>query len=117
MDRRGSVGLHPRLEAAFAAVRREAFLGPGPWPLIRFPPYLTTPDNDPVYLYQDVLVGLVTERRLNNGEPSGHAMLMAEADPRPGEHVVHIGAAVGYYTAILAHMLGLGGRVTAIEFD
>ena len=27
---------HPRLEAAFAAVRREAFLGPGPWPLLRF---------------------------------------------------------------------------------
>jgi len=24
------------VEAAFAAVRREAFLGPGPWPLLRF---------------------------------------------------------------------------------
>jgi protein-L-isoaspartate(D-aspartate) O-methyltransferase len=24
---------HPRVEAAFAAVRREAFLGPGPWPI------------------------------------------------------------------------------------
>jgi len=108
---------HPRLEAAFAAVRREAFLGPGPWPLLRFHPYVTTPDDDPVYLYQDLLVGLVPERRLNNGEPSGHAMLMAQADPRPGEHVVHIGAAVGYYTAILAHMAGSGGRVTAIECD
>jgi len=108
---------HPRVEAAFAAVRREAFLGPGPWPLLRSHPYVTTPDDDPVYLYQDLLVGLVPERRLNNGEPSGHAMLMAQADPRPGEHVVHIGAAVGYYTAILAHMVGSGGRVTAIECD
>ena len=108
---------HPRAEAAFAAVRREAFLGPGPWALLRFHPYVTTPDDDPVYLYQDLLVGLVPERRLNNGEPSGHAMLMAQADPRPGEHVVHIGAAVGYYTAILAHMAGSGGRVTAIECD
>jgi protein-L-isoaspartate(D-aspartate) O-methyltransferase len=36
---------HPRVEAAFAAVRREAFLGPGPWPLIlRTHPYVTTPD-------------------------------------------------------------------------
>jgi protein-L-isoaspartate O-methyltransferase len=26
---------HPRVEAAFAAVRREAFLGPGPWPMLR----------------------------------------------------------------------------------
>jgi len=108
---------HPRVEAAFAAVRREAFLGPGPWPLLRSHPYVTTPDDDPVYLYQDLLVGLVPERRLNNGEPSGHAMLMAQANPRPGEHVVHIGAAVGYYTAILAHMVGSGGRVTAIECD
>jgi len=25
---------HPRVEAAFATVRREAFLGLGPWPII-----------------------------------------------------------------------------------
>ena len=108
---------NPRVEAAFAAVRREAFLGPGPWSLLHLSRYVTTPDDDPVYLYQDLLVGLVPERRLNNGEPSGHAMLMARADPRPGEHAVHIGAAVGYYTAILAHMMGSGGWVTAIEYD
>jgi protein-L-isoaspartate(D-aspartate) O-methyltransferase len=30
---------------------------------------------------------------------------------------VHIGAGTGYYTAILAHMVGSGGRVTAIEYD
>jgi protein-L-isoaspartate(D-aspartate) O-methyltransferase len=108
---------HPRVEAAFAAVRREAFVGPGPWPMLRSHPYVMTPDDDPVYLYQDMLVGLVPERRLNNGQPSGHAMLMKQADPRPGEHVVHVGAAVGYYTAILAHMVGQSGRVTAIEFD
>ena len=44
-------------------------------------------------------------------------MLMARADPRPGEHVVHIGAGVGYYSAILAHMVGESGQVTAIEYD
>jgi protein-L-isoaspartate(D-aspartate) O-methyltransferase len=31
--------------------------------------------------------------------------------------VVHIGAGVGYYSAILAHLVGADGRVTAIEFD
>jgi len=108
---------HPRVEAAFAAVRREAFLGPGPWPILHSRRYVTTPDNDPVYLYQDLLVGIVPERRLNNGQPSGHAMLIALADPRPDDHAVHIGAGVGYYTAILAHMVGDSGRVTAIEFD
>jgi protein-L-isoaspartate(D-aspartate) O-methyltransferase len=108
---------HPRVEAAFAAVRREAFLGPGPWLLLHSRRYVTTPDDDPVYLYQDLLVGIIQERRLNNGQPSGHAMLIARADPRPGEHAVHIGAATGYYTAILAHMVGDTGRVTAIEYD
>jgi protein-L-isoaspartate(D-aspartate) O-methyltransferase len=108
---------HPRVEAAFAAVRREAFLGPGPWPILHSRRYVTTPDDDPVYLYQDLLVGLVPERRLNNGQPSGHAMLIARADPRPGEHAVHIGAGVGYYTAIIAHMVGGDGTVTAVEYD
>jgi protein-L-isoaspartate(D-aspartate) O-methyltransferase len=52
---------HPRVEAAFAAVRREAFLGPGPWPIwyLHRRGYVPTPDDDPVYLYQDVFVGMI----------------------------------------------------------
>jgi protein-L-isoaspartate(D-aspartate) O-methyltransferase len=42
--------------------------------------YVATPSDDPVYLYQDVLVGLIPEPNLNNGEPAGHAMLIACAD-------------------------------------
>ena len=109
----------PRVEAAFAAVRREAHLGPGPW-LIWYlyrDGYVATPSDDPVYLYQDALVGIIPDRGVNNGQPSLHAMLIAAAAPRPGEHVVHIGAGVGYYTAILAHLVGDTERVTAIEFD
>jgi protein-L-isoaspartate(D-aspartate) O-methyltransferase len=30
---------------------------------------------------------------------------------------VHIGTGTGYYTAIVAHMVGSGGRDTAIEYD
>jgi protein-L-isoaspartate O-methyltransferase len=37
---------------------------------------------------------------------------MAERRRSPGEHVLHIGVAVGYYTAILAQLLGVTGRVT-----
>jgi protein-L-isoaspartate(D-aspartate) O-methyltransferase len=86
----------PLVEAAFAAVRREDFLGPGPWPMLRWPSrYVPTPSDDPVYLYQDALVGIVPERNLNNGQPWLHALLIAAAAPRPGEHVVHIGAGVG----------------------
>ena len=39
------------------------------------------------------------------------------AAQQPGEHVVHVGAGVGYYTAILAELVGTTGRVTAIEYD
>ena len=113
-----SVGVDdPSVEAAFAAVERERYLGPGPWPILRHSGYVPTPDDDPVYLYADVLIGIVPERGLNNGMPSYHAPVIARADIRAGEHVVHIGAGVGYYTAILAHLVGNAGRVTAIEFD
>lgn len=110
-----------RVEAAFAAVRREDFLGPGPWPVVRLlgprRRYVTTPSADPVYLYTDDAVGMLPERNLNNGVPSFHAALITAAAPQEGDHVVHIGAGTGYYTAILAKLAGASGHVTAIEFD
>jgi protein-L-isoaspartate(D-aspartate) O-methyltransferase len=109
---------NPRLEAALAAIRREDFLGPGPWPMLRWlGEYATTPDADPVYLYTDNLVGILPERRLNNGQPSLHARLIDQAPPAAGEHVVHIGTGTGYYTAIMAHLTGPSGRVTGIEYE
>jgi protein-L-isoaspartate(D-aspartate) O-methyltransferase len=108
----------PRIEAAFTETRREAFLGPGPWPILRWGRgYVMAPSDDPVYLYTDDLVAIVPERDLNNGQPHLHAILIAAAAPKDGEHVVHIGAGVGYYTAILAVLAGSGGKVTAIELD
>ncbi|MGH7090240.1 MAG: protein-L-isoaspartate O-methyltransferase family protein [Stellaceae bacterium] len=110
-----------RVEAAFAAVRREDFLGPGPWPVLRgrvlAPRYVMTPEADPIHLYINSVIGILPERKLNNGEPSLHAALIAAAAPQAGEHVVHVGAGVGYYTAILAELAGASGRVTAIEYD
>ena len=107
-----------RVEAAFAAVRREHFLGPGPWPILRWGRgYVPTPSRDPIYLYGDVLVGIIPARNLNNGQPSFLAALIASGAPRPAEHVVHIGAGVGYYTAIIARLVGRRGWVTAIEYD
>ncbi|RKE36087.1 protein-L-isoaspartate(D-aspartate) O-methyltransferase [Paraburkholderia sp. BL23I1N1] len=108
---------HPGIEAAFATVERERYLGPGPWPILRSVGYIPTPDDDPVHLYSDVLIGIIPERGLNNGMPSYHVPLLASADIRAGDHVVHIGAGVGYYTAIMARLVGPAGRVTAIEFE
>jgi protein-L-isoaspartate(D-aspartate) O-methyltransferase len=108
----------PRLEAAFATVRREDFLGPGPWMAMRWGgKYRRTPSADPVYLYTDSVFGIIIERHLNNGQPSSHAMWMAAAVVNEGDHAVHIGTGTGYYTAILAHLAGLSGRVTGIEID
>lgn len=108
----------PRIIDAFAAVPREAYLGPGPWQILRWGrAYQPTPSADPVYLYTDDLVGIVPKRQLNNGQPQLHAALIAAASPQEGDHVVHIGAGLGYYTAILAELAGASGRVTAIELD
>ena len=107
-----------RVEAAFASVSREHFLGRGPWSILRWNcGYVPTPNRNPVYIYDDVLIGIVPERGLNNGQPWLHALLVASAAPRSGEHAVHVGAGLGYYTAILAHLVGRRGRVTAIEYD
>jgi protein-L-isoaspartate(D-aspartate) O-methyltransferase len=107
-----------RVTQAFAAIPREDFLGPGPWLVRRWlHGYVSTPDTDPVYLYTDDLVALVPERSLNNGQPSLHAHLIHQASPAAGEHVVHVGTGTGYYTAILAHLVGPSGRVTGIEYD
>jgi protein-L-isoaspartate(D-aspartate) O-methyltransferase len=113
----------PRVEAAFAAVPREPFLPAGPWQVVRWRfasnsrGYVTTPDADPVFIYDDTIVALLPERNLNNGQPSLHAVLIAKAAPKPGEHVVHIGVGFGYYTALLAHLVGRRGKITAIEYD
>lgn len=109
----------PRVAAAFAAIPREDFVGPAPWMMLRGfgQDYMPTPDADPVYLYTNDLVALLPERRLNNGQPSLHAHLMHRAAPANGEHVVHVGTGTGYYTALLAHLVGPSGRVTGIEYD
>jgi protein-L-isoaspartate(D-aspartate) O-methyltransferase len=107
-----------RLEGAFEAVPRELFLPPGPWHIATGSGgYIETPDADPRYLYQDVLVALDTERGINNGQPSAHARFMSTMAPQPGETVVHIGAGAGYYSAILSMLVAPGGKVAAFEID
>jgi protein-L-isoaspartate(D-aspartate) O-methyltransferase len=108
----------PRLEAAFSQVPRENFVGPGPWVIPRWlGGYVPTPTADPVYLYIDNVVQIIAERHVNNGQPSGHAKWIASASIKQGEHVVHVGAGTGYYTAIMAHLAGPSGKVTGIELD
>jgi protein-L-isoaspartate(D-aspartate) O-methyltransferase len=109
----------PRIEQAFAAVSREPFVGPGPWTITDSGPgpYIKTPDDDPAFIYQDTLVALDSERGINIGQPSGHALWLDALALREGETVLQIGAGSGYYTAIIAHLVGASGRVHAYEID
>lgn len=114
----------PRIERAFAAVPREPFAGPPPWFVYSFGPagihrsrYLQTPDGDPAFLYQDTLVALDPDRGINIGEPSLHARCLNALSPQPGDTVLQIGAGSGYYSAILAELVGPQGKVIAYEID
>ena len=108
---------NPRLLAAFATVERERYLGKGPWSVFGGSAYVRTVSDDPRLLYQDVLVGIAPERGINNGQPSLHARCLAAVAPMPGDQVLHIGAGTGYYTAILAQMVGASGTVTGYEIE
>jgi protein-L-isoaspartate(D-aspartate) O-methyltransferase len=68
-------------------------------------------------LYQDVVVGLAPERKINNGQPVLHAFCLAALNVKEGEKVIHIGAGTGYYTALLAKLTGPSGSVAAYEIE
>ena len=117
MLRKASVPEDPGLLAAMAAVPREHFLGPPPWQVRDYPGGYSPPSDDLALIYDDVLVALDAARGINNGSPSLHARGIHALAPRDGDHVVHIGAGTGYYSAILAEMVGPAGRVWAVEYD
>ncbi len=115
------------LLAAFAIVPRERFLGPGPWeiasPELRGLTALgamqtsyTTVD-DPRQLYHNVVVVLDKAGDINNGQPGALARWMDALDLKPGERVYHLGCGAGYYTAILAEIVGPDGSVIASEIN
>jgi len=112
-------GLPPdsELAAAFASTPREQFVGPPPWKVFTRSGYIESPSDDPAVLYQDVVVSLGADGSLNNGQPSLHAFCIATLAIKKGEHVVHVGAGSGYYTTILAKLVGETGAVDAYEIE
>lgn len=102
---------------AFAKVPRERFVGPGPWRTLDLNGFWTTESSDPREAYHNTLISLDAAKGINNGQPSLWALCFDQIDVRSGDHVLHLGCGTGYYTAILAELVGPEGRVTAVEID
>jgi protein-L-isoaspartate(D-aspartate) O-methyltransferase len=118
------------LATAFAKVPREHFLGPGPWQIASpdargssvggmtiGTSYRATDDADPRHLYHNVLIAIDPSRQLNNGHPSTLASWLDALELKEGDRALHVGCGVGYYTAIIAEVVGPNGHVTGIEID
>ncbi|HYA24498.1 MAG TPA: methyltransferase domain-containing protein [Terriglobales bacterium] len=108
---------------AFAHVPREKFLGPGPWKVasadlgLGGTTYIETTGADPRNLYHNVPVALDATRDLNNGQPATLAKWIDTLELKSGDCVFHLGCGVGYYTAIIAEVVGPAGKVLASEVD
>jgi protein-L-isoaspartate(D-aspartate) O-methyltransferase len=114
-----------RLVEALASVPREQFLRPGPWTVLADadftgtapPKTRETPDADPARVYHNITVGIDPARQLFNGQPGTLAPWIDALELQRGARVLHVGAGLGYYTAIMAHCAGPDGRVLAFEAD
>jgi len=115
----------PGLVDAFADVPRERFLPPGPWDVLSIADYTPgvvapprkTPDANPARVYHNIGIAIDVSRTLFNGHPGTLASWIDALGLEPGARVLHVGAGTGYYTAIMAHVVGASGRVVAIEVD
>jgi protein-L-isoaspartate(D-aspartate) O-methyltransferase len=121
----GNIHSQELLEA-FARVPREKFLGSGPWEIAS--PVLTaiaagevrvayTRIEDPHQLYHDVLIVLDKDKQITNGQPSSLARWIEALQLRANDKVHHLGCGVGYYTAIIAEVIGPEGLVVGSEVD
>jgi protein-L-isoaspartate(D-aspartate) O-methyltransferase len=110
---------------ALAAVPRERFLRPGPWTVMAETDFTgagpaktrQTPDADPARVYHNIGVAIDPARQLFNGQPATLAPWIDALEIARGARVLHIGAGLGYYTAVMAHCAGPSGRVLALEAD
>ena len=107
---------------AFANVPREDFVSQGPWRVLSRPApgerqSQVTDVSDPCELYRDVAVFLDPSKSLANGNPSTLATWLDALDLSDGKSVFHLGCGTGYYTAIIAEVVGPRGQVTAAEID
>ena len=105
---------------ALENVPREDFLPPGPWTIERLGGgYFQTPDDDPSHILHAVGVALSRSRGfpLHCANPALAAKALETTGLRPGDRVLHVGAGLGYFSAIMAELVGPSGQVFAAEID
>ena len=117
----------PGLVEAFATVPREKFLGPGPWQIgsadaramsvagLGQLAYITV--EDPRDVYHNVVISLDRAKDINNGQPGSLGRWIDALALKPGARVYHLGCGVGYYTAIMAEVVGPKGSVVGLELQ
>jgi protein-L-isoaspartate(D-aspartate) O-methyltransferase len=113
-----------RLVEALATVPRESFLRPGPWTVLTEVDFLggssktaLTADADPARVNHNIAVAIDPGRQLFNGQPGTLSVWIDALDLVPGARLLHVGAGLGYYSAVMAHCVGPEGRLVAIEAD
>ena len=94
----------PLVEAAFRAIPRHLFL----------------PDVNLESVYRDV--SFVTKKVgeipvSSSSEPGIMAIMLEQLGLERGHRVLEIGAGTGYNAAVMAHIVGEGGRVVTIDID
>lgn len=107
----------PAVAHAFRTVPRHAFV-PKPF-VIPTDPLLTEffETQDPCRVYGDVLVVINRDKEINCGAPSAVATQIEQLAPAEGMRALHVGTGSGYYTAILAELVGERGTVVGIEYE
>jgi protein-L-isoaspartate(D-aspartate) O-methyltransferase len=95
----------PAIAAAFAQVPRHLFV-----------PHVSLEEA-----YHDTFIA--TKRQpdgeviSSSSQPEIMAIMLEQLDLRPGQRVLEIGTGTGYNAALLAHVVGDGGRVTTLDLD
>jgi protein-L-isoaspartate(D-aspartate) O-methyltransferase len=96
----------PRVKAAFLAVPRHRFL---------------PPDTPLDQAYADDVVAVKRDPDgtvlSSSSQPTMMAMMLHQLQLQPGHNVLEIGAGTGYNAALMKHIVGDTGNITALEID